>query len=58
MVANLSRESSQLKTRATMAETQSKALQEHLGQQAKSNQQKVNQMKDVLKSAGIDSSKY
>ena len=58
MLAQLEKERSELKTRATMAEAQNKALQGHLSQQAQTYQRKIAEMKQLLQSRGVDASRY
>ena len=53
----LEKERSEFRTRATMAETQNKALQEHLTKQAQNYQKKIQDLKNQLQSKGVDVSK-
>lgn len=58
MLAKLEKERSELKTRCTMAESQNKALQDHLSAQAQQSTAKINEMKALLKSKGVDVSRF
>ena len=56
-MAKLEKERSEFRTRATMAETQNKALQEHLTKQAQNYQKKIQELKNLLQKNGVDVSK-
>lgn len=57
-MARLEKERADFKTRATMAETQNKAIQEHLTKQAQTYQAKINEMKKLLQQKGVDVSRF
>lgn len=58
MLANLEKERSNLMTRATLAESQNKAMQDNMGQQAQKYNKQIAEMKKLLKEKGVDVSKY